>query len=98
MTHDEIIAVVQAHKDGKRIEMRSFATDAKWVDSTERPTFNFGLFNYRVNPAPREWWLRSHNGEPCSSCGFHTSVASAARPASDGMKTHSIIHVREILE
>lgn len=49
MTEDEIIAVVQACKDGKRIERRShaqFSTDWKLICG--HPMWNFADFDYRV--------------------------------------------------
>lgn len=52
MTHDEIIAVVQAHKAGKTIQIGSKHEKALWYD-TANPTWNFAHFNFRVKPEPR---------------------------------------------
>jgi len=50
MTHDEMIAVIQAHKDGKTIQHYVNG----WVDKPyEMPSFNFGDYIYRVKPEPR---------------------------------------------
>jgi hypothetical protein len=59
MTDDEIIAVVQSHKDGKKIQVQS-GHFHDWETLSDRceVQWNFGLFNYRVAPEPRkprEW-------------------------------------------
>jgi hypothetical protein len=58
MTHDEIIQVVQAHKDGKVIQYRRMAQDGWVLAST--PTWNFSELDYRVKPMPKEYWLVPH--------------------------------------
>ena len=66
MTDDEIIAVVQAHKEGKKIQGRVLRTsqwyqngiDDKWVDLSIGVDWNFKDTEYRVAPEPRkprEW-------------------------------------------
>ena len=58
MSDDEIIAVVQAHKEGKKIEHLddSYGYESwRWCNN---PTWNFGTSKYRVAPEPRkprEW-------------------------------------------
>lgn len=48
MTHDEIIAVVQAHKAGKGIEMRPRgAQNGRWKPAYI-PSWDFSHYNYRV--------------------------------------------------
>ncbi len=62
MTDDEIIAVVQAHKEGKKIE-RSAAKNSGCFGYTAmmgEPDWNFAVFDYRVSPEPRkprERWI-----------------------------------------
>ena len=51
MTHDEMIAVIQAHKDGKTIQVRGKGRP-KWHDRT-RPSWDFDSCDYRVKPEPR---------------------------------------------
>ncbi len=55
MTDDEIIAVVQAHKEGKAIESRN--AGGVWRACTPEPAWNFQDRDYRVKREPREWWL-----------------------------------------
>lgn len=57
MTHDEMIAVIQAHKEGNRIEycevgygMLTIPTD--WVPANT-PIWDFRHYAYRVAPEPK---------------------------------------------
>jgi hypothetical protein len=54
MTHDEMIAVIQAHKDGKQIQIRQYCGKV-WADSF-CPRWNFEDCVYRVKPEPRVRW------------------------------------------
>jgi hypothetical protein len=47
MTHDEMIEVIQAHKDGKRIEF----WDEGWI-AVDAPVWAFSYIKYRVAPEP----------------------------------------------
>lgn len=61
MTDDEIIAVVQAHKEGKQIQAVGVCEgdrDINWRD-VHLFYWDFQHYNYRVKPEPRkprEWW------------------------------------------
>jgi hypothetical protein len=51
MTHDEMIAVIQAHKEGKKIQFKFCDT---WVDCEEnKPSWCFKTCSYRVKPSPK---------------------------------------------
>ena len=53
MTHDEMIAVIQAHKEGKTIESRARGIGwAKWVTLNEEPSWQFSEYDYRIKPEP----------------------------------------------
>lgn len=55
MTHDEMIAVIAAHKEGKVIECRNAHEPEDWRDRLEAPpTFDFYRFDYRIKPEPRK--------------------------------------------
>lgn len=49
MTDDEIIAVVQDHKDGKAIQYKSRKNDNGWVN-VANPAWEFNWNNYRTKP------------------------------------------------
>lgn len=63
MSHDEMIALIQAHKEGKEIQyfrggdwrnIRSISPDA---------SFNFGIYNYRIKPEePKVIWVNEYDG------------------------------------
>lgn len=62
MRHDEMIAVIQAHKEGKPIQFR--LPGSYWTDSPGHlehgPYFDFDQFQYRIKPdprKPREWCI-----------------------------------------
>lgn len=71
MTDDEILTVVQAHKEGKKIECKgrhlSHPMIPKWNEWTDsNPHWNFAEFDYRVAPEPRkprEWNITICNGQ-----------------------------------
>jgi hypothetical protein len=65
MTHDEMIAVIQAHKDGKIIQGRSqIEHKPAWCDRDKRfLNFDFSLYDYRVKPEPMVVYVNKK--KPC---------------------------------
>ena len=63
MTNDEIIKVVQAHSEGKTIQVRILEFTGRWGDvpawgDNQSPEWNFCFFEYRIRPAaPRTRYL-----------------------------------------
>ena len=58
MTHDQMIAVIQAHKEGKTVQAR---LRGRWVD-LECPSWNFNANDYRVKPEPPKPVAAKTNG------------------------------------
>ena len=58
MTHDEMIEVIQAHKEGKSIQWR-LAGRGAWTD-TGKPNWNFDSKQYRVKPEPMTIWVNRY--------------------------------------
>jgi len=88
MTHDEIIAVVTAHRDGKRIEVA--CKGGKEWGVMEPPPWDFQRFNYRVKREPREFWLEKEGG---------AYIVWVIDPSHCSCPEGSeVIHVREVLE
>ena len=56
MTHDEIIEVVAAHTEGKKIEQLCKRENNNWCNCV--PDWDFAHFNYRVAREPRKCWIR----------------------------------------
>ncbi len=101
MTDDQIIAVVTAHKEGKKIQIRRRSEDEmksdygwKWGESIN---WDFRNLEYRVSPKssqPREWFFRVYEdgtaGSPSDErwaieCGKHE-------------RGSKIVRVREVIE
>lgn len=64
-TTDEILAVVQAFKDGREIQFQEGSYE--WEDC-ECPNWNFRDYSYRVKPEPpkpREFWLVKNGYQKC---------------------------------
>lgn len=65
MSEKEIIEVVQAHMEGKQIQV-SNDQGYSWIDAPlEPPCWNFSTRNYRIKPEPRkprEWTLVYNGG------------------------------------
>lgn len=50
MTDKEIIAVIQAHIEGKQIQFR-YENSLEWLDCTDnKPSWDFSSYDYRVKP------------------------------------------------
>lgn len=69
MTHEQIIEVVKAHKEGKKIQcncIRNKPNNGGWTDTMhldDGPFFNFFDLDYRVKPEPEYVWiLKNENG------------------------------------
>lgn len=50
---ESIIEVLQAYKDGKRVEFRT-ALRPEWRERKDTPVFNFELVEYRIAPEPKK--------------------------------------------
>lgn len=98
MSHDEMIAVIQAHAAGKTIQHRRRGAQ-EWSDLHPMCfSASFEVYDYRIKPEPpkpKEWWLISHNDtEPCGLCGVFESADEAT---SHHATFSSLIRVREVL-
>jgi hypothetical protein len=86
MTHDEMIAVIRAHEEGKEIQFRQSGSDNIWEDCD--PHWAFHCIEYRVRPEAREFYISLYaDGTPrhVSSKPFKTQA-------------DPVIKVREVLE
>jgi len=54
MTHDEMIAVIQHHKNGGIVEFLTY--EKRWEQVVDEPTWNFGKETYRAKPEPLVLW------------------------------------------
>jgi len=91
MTEQEMIEVLQAHIDGKTIEIK--AGDIGWLE-IKYPDWNFGRSTYRVKPVPREFWINVYDGHPLAMY-VHRTKESADKENSERKEC---IHVIEVTE
>jgi hypothetical protein len=83
MTHDEMIAVIQAHKDGMQLQVRDRHVQQRtWKDDLD-PRFDFLVGEYRIKPTPREFWISPE-------LGALTFVKETPQPG--------WVHVQEVLD
>jgi len=67
MTHDEMIAVIQADKDGSAVQYRLIrGGDDSWTDGKSGGfIWDFSKYEYRVKPEPRSLWISfDERGKP----------------------------------
>ena len=64
MTHDEMIAILEAERDGKTVECRAKAIGA-WIEKTHIG-IDPGQFDYRIKPQSLrgEGWINPDNTFP----------------------------------
>ena len=99
----EMIAVLEACKEGKEVECKITGAGRKWCSAdcgghyewskpcSDPPVFNFGYYDYRVKPEPpkpREWEVRL-------SCADGRIYSDAAIITCGNCK---VIRVREVLD
>lgn len=71
MTIDEMIAVLQAAKEGKAIEFRSKSARTSW-GSAATPSWDFFSNEYRVKPEPIEIYMVYMDEPRCVRVYFDT--------------------------
>lgn len=72
MTHDEMIAVILAHKAGKKIESRAIGKN-EWYCLAD-PVWDFAHYDYRVKREPRDFWLHSSGWTAQKPLDIHTTI------------------------
>lgn len=74
MTHDEMIAVIQAHKEGKRIEFNARRLIfPEWLLCRE-PAWDFSTYDYRIAREPRKMWIRWAPHPDSHICDYRTTA------------------------
>lgn len=102
MTIDQMIEVMQAYKDGKRVEMRGRYAhpDSKWTDSTvPAPTWDFPNYKYRIKPEPKEFLVVvDKNGQVVGGCNNNFRPGQVLVYRHDGkLSDVTVVKVREVL-
>ena len=77
MTHDEMIAVIRAHKYGNRIECKRNDEDVQWK-AVENPIWDFNRNDYRIAREPRKCWVKWSSGGEAYSANFESVTEADA--------------------
>ena len=91
MTHDEMIAVITAHKEGKAIECSLKGFNA-WLPMLNG--WDFSAFNYRIKPGPIEMWV---NAYPSGALHRYRSEHDAREHAHESAERIAV-HLREVTD
>lgn len=95
MTIDEMVAVLQAAREGKDIQVRG---NNGWSDIPV-PAWNFGRYDYRIKPESRklrEWWIAGLF-PPQHPSYIAYNNPDDAQSATLGFPGTECVHVREVL-
>jgi hypothetical protein len=97
MTHDEMIAVIQAHKDGKVIQARLGGGGSEWKRNNA-PQWNFLSAEYRVKPMPKEYWLVPYTYKNGLAVFYNCPRSVGSLGAGTGFDLSGTIHVVTVVE
>lgn len=65
MTHDEMIAVIEHHRNGGTVEVRSRCRPGGWCVASV-PNWDFSRYEYRIKKEPVVMWgIVWHDGSVC---------------------------------
>jgi hypothetical protein len=101
MTHDEMIEVIQAHKDGKVIQRRSRGALSDTFKNRIRTdhTMDFFRNEFRVKPEPKEYWLVPYlDGSGFKVLNFNTSSLNSDYCERINLNLSGAFHVKEVIE
>jgi hypothetical protein len=90
MTHDEMIAVIAAHRDGKTVQCK-YRNGSVWKD-VQNPAWSFGSFDYRIKPEPLECWVNVY--EHGTNTVFESKVMAEAAAQSYALRV--AVHMKEV--
>lgn len=97
MNHDEMIAVIKAHKNGEVIEVRAFGCES-WHVVFPFKGFDFVTYEYRIKPRPQEVWINKYpkNGGGFTYAGQHHKTREVAIRQGGAAATPTLF--REVIE
>lgn len=93
MTHDEMIAVIEHHKKGGKVEIRPRHSTGGWCDA-RTPSWSFADSEYRPKKEPVEvWGIVWHDG---SVSNFLFKEREEAEEYAKGMCPDRVIKMVEV--
>ena len=100
MSDDEIIEVVQARRDGKRIQAQTKNITNNWTDVTSAPSWNFNDVDFRIAPEPRKPrdWLIHIPKKPINECVKVDIFPGSENHSRLPVYESECIRVREVIE
>jgi len=96
VTHDEMIEVIQAHKEGKEIQCRlkdPSLDEMGWL-TKGGDTFNFTDYIYRIKPEPKEIWVNEHR--QAVDIGYSSREEAVNHAYWDAERV--AVHYKEVIE
>ena len=95
MTHDEMIAVIAAHRDGEAIQIRGHG-DSPWteVQDGDSPRWLFALCDYRIKPEPLECWVNVYGDG--SSTSYRTEERARQQNSIHFKPVRIAVHMKEV--
>jgi len=88
----ELLPIIQAFAEGKTIQAKKAASEQEWQHA-QNPTFA-ALFEWRIKPEPREYWLLVHDEGETTNLVF--DIEEDAHGSCLGGQT--VIKVLEVIE
>lgn len=101
MNHDEMIAVIQHHKNGGKVQSRSKSPRGlEWADIKD-PLWNFDGREYRIKPEPIEAWCMVDKSTGLKYLYFSKEEAQNARAMNEvwsdrPISDYLIVKLREV--
>ena len=96
MSPDEIIAVVQAYKEGKTIQARPKFSAGSWTDVIA-PQWNFPEHKYRVKTEPKEIWVNFYEHDTLKQQVAYSTKKDAMR-CKGRIKGAKTLHFRQVVD
>lgn len=95
-TIDEMIEVLNAFKEGKKLECTFFGDSEDHWSYASTPCFNFDKYQYRVKPDPFECWVNVYPSGDIS--GVYKTKEDALLIAESGGFNEKTVFMREPTE
>lgn len=92
MTIDEMIAVLEAAKEGKIIEFQDINDPGEWFEEAMRPSWDFYRLRFRVKPELMERWIVIMGDGGI----FHFKVKERAIAFHEDHPGSRLVHLREV--
>ena len=97
MTHDEMIAVLRAHKEGRAIQFRDAKDAGRWFDAGNY-RWDFHHFEYRIKPEPRTIWVNEYVNDQTGVSFFNKDSAETCAESTQRAFSRIAVKYQEVIE